>query len=828
MEQIVVKNRKNAVIFRQIVFHQMWRIISILLYNTLIFISICFAQQPDTLIVFDNQKVTNAFIRNYYLSTNTKQYLDDYQEFVIYQIETTGNYSLIDPYFFSINGNSYKWNKYYFNNHRINDIYFCGNALHQLSLFDNSLQIDGCNTGLYFKGDSESIRIFEMSWNHGGLGGPAPFSENLIHLYHRTARENMYTNILHQRKINDAYSFQLKSAYQFKNESYPITISLDKGSRLFPDFNEFGLKSVYPENYLKFYSVAELPLGNERDAKTYLMFSALRRTNLFAENYYNKNETAGLNSYSASIFRNRVKPRNNRNGGINLSLKQINHQDATFSRNIIDQDGEGFEPWYPDATVFEISYANKMEYLLRQNVFFHCDMFNGMIFQKPLKTNSFNAIYKSGWDSLFTPLYVYEWQMEPFVGTLHENTTGIFVKKSTKNSFFTYKSGVDLTADGFYIGANSLLSVNWQFNADFLVKFFRWFELSVHIGKKRIPYHFDQMKFLSNKYMSGNVFFWNDANNNQQYEEIEKGDLYTTSGGKFHALANDIKQPSYVYLEIPLKLIVGKKSSIGFYPFYKQFSNLWTVEYVNDASAIGMLEAFDDKLVFFLKPGEVTYKVTNNSELNNSYGYFERQSFAKGYTIKYQKSGTKLFFSISWTAYMVVGKGALGNGLLHNNLDVLSESQANLNTRINAIGRMDSDRAYIGRMLLSYRSNKNLVLAFQLKYKDGQPFSCFEPYTYQDESGNTQVQIQSYFPKADNPMTGERGYRKDAFFNTELRIAYNLKIMKRNFVANLTLYNIYDFGTELAEYTFFPPEKERYSMELNIPRGIQLSIQMPF
>jgi hypothetical protein len=49
--------------------------------------------------------------------------------------------------------------------------------------------------------------------------------------------------------------------------------------------------------------------------------------------------------------------------------------------------------------------------------------------------------------------------------------------------------------------------------------------------------------------------------------------------------------------------------------------------------------------------------------------------------------------------------------------------------------------------------------------------------------------------------------------------------MNHNYEVQAMVYNLYDFGTELLEYTFEPnPRHEgRVAMSMNIPRGLMLT-----
>ena len=266
---------------------------------------------------------------------------------------------------------------------------------------------------------------------------------------------------------------------------------------------------------------------------------------------------------------------------------------------------------------------------------------------------------------------------------------------------------------------------------------------------------------------------------------------------------------------------------------YKKFFNQWQVYPQPKPEDAGFFVDSEDGKTFYLKDGELNYIVDyfdtqffqkendNNSFLFNS-------PFYAGNTFKYQYNGNRFFISASWTSYMVVGFGSLGNGVLHNNLDVLSEQTSNPNLNNKRIGRLDSDRSYIARFMVSYKISEKFNFAFQFKYKDGQAFATFTTQFYEN-NGNTQVAIKNYNTKGDNPFTGDFGRRKDAFFNSVLRLTYNGKFAKNSLTANLSIYNIYDFGTELAEYVFQPDNTdERYSLELNIPRGLMFSLKYEY
>jgi hypothetical protein len=344
--------------------------------------------------------------------------------------------------------------------------------------------------------------------------------------------------------------------------------------------------------------------------------------------------------------------------------------------------------------------------------------------------------------------------------------------------------------------------------------------------------------------MSGKTYYWQDANGEKQFQTNEKGQLFTTTGGKYHHISDDIRQPYEIYLDVPIEIRAGKRSLFTITGQYRQFRDLWGITYDKTTENYGYYTYPENinmyasnnpinKSIYFLNNGEVNYTAVNNyTELmkagtNNASGLFNNP-FYSGVNLKYEYQGRKLYLSASLTAYMLVGFGAMGNGVLQNNVSVLSESMANPNTYFYYVGRMDADRSYIGRLLVSYNINKHLTMAFQYKYKDGQSFNSFGVKNNTDNVGNTQIAIWNDNVKGDNPFTGQTSRREDCFYSTELRTKYTFFIKDKALDINLTLYNLLDIGFQLAEATFQPltNEGKRKAIDIQIPRGFMISAAM--
>ena len=69
--------------------------------------------------VFGIDSVQSTFFRDWYQTTDLGHYLDNCNDYVVYETETTGEWNLGDQNVFSIAGNSFRQNKYTLNGMRI-------------------------------------------------------------------------------------------------------------------------------------------------------------------------------------------------------------------------------------------------------------------------------------------------------------------------------------------------------------------------------------------------------------------------------------------------------------------------------------------------------------------------------------------------------------------------------------------------------------------------------------------------------------------------------------------------------------------------------------
>jgi len=426
---------------------------------------------------------------------------------------------------------------------------------------------------------------------------------------------------------------------------------------------------------------------------------------LNSEYYYDLIETAKFNQVNLSLWGEK-NHKTQRSTGINFSSKEIKKNFPGFSRNFVDQDGEGLEPWYPSAKINELSLAHWQTIPLTDPRFdINIDLFDGLLFHDPTKKQFNNSVYFEDIFTTFTPLYVTEWESNKFTTGLLENTVGIKYSTDPLRKFL-WQVNFDLTFDGILLDEKSIAKPNYQFDLQGEFRLHKRHILKAQVGRRRIPFHFDQVRFISNHFLSGQQFFWRDLNNDRNYQTNEQLGLFKTTGGKYHLLSSDLKQPSINYLDLSWEWNIGKK----------------------------------------------------------------------------------------WNFYVI-----------------------------------NQYRAFIIRMLWGYKFNFPLRMAFQMLWKDGQPINLFESALLRNVSGN-QVAFWNENIKGINPFTGQFGFRESAYFNFEFRFKYQASLKDHPLNFNLNIYNIFDLGTTLSNFSFSPGPSpaQRFVLDVQIPRGVIIGVDYSF
>ncbi|UCD83939.1 MAG: hypothetical protein JSU92_11730 [Deltaproteobacteria bacterium] len=375
--------------------------------------------------------------------------------------------------------------------------------------------------------------------------------------------------------------------------------------------------------------------------------------------------------------------------------------------------------------------------------------------------------------------------------------------------FFSLSGNVYLDTANAYANGKSLL--HWLgAGGKVLSKFFiDKTGTTIGIGTLHQPSKLNSyiVGYLNSKRPSGKQYRWTDLDGNGITETSELGDLVATTGGIYHHKGEDLKRPYHDEFFFSIKQGIGRHLEILLQGAHRVFSNYFIVNYGSYDGDYTTIDGFE----LYNKPlGEDEYYLSN---------YSEKRSHYSGIEIQLLSEWERLYLNFMTSAFLVRGFAPIGNGPDFNDYAVISEDTASPNSRINAVGRLDSDRAYMSNLLIGYRITRSLSFGSTVKYRDGEPFS--QHRIYEDMNGIPVRVIRK--PRGE---WEEGGTRYTFSWNIDLRLRYAPTIRDREFLVVFDMYNLIGSATEILES--YRVEDERESLEAVPPRMIKLQVSHLF
>ncbi len=316
--------------------------------------------------------------------------------------------------------------------------------------------------------------------------------------------------------------------------------------------------------------------------------------------------------------------------------------------------------------------------------------------------------------------------------------------------------------------------------------------------------------FLEGERSGAFVHHWADGNGDGRFQEGEQGALYALSGGASHAASPALK-PS---LRQRLELLVAQRLSANFRldvkGLYKWIRRpLW----VSFAEEYGHYEQVDGMRYYLLDRPATGYELGNAP--------FVRDPFYAQFLIRvHGEKARRWYFSFSFLAHMGMGTTAFGNGPEANDIGVISESQAFPNSWINGFGRVDGDRAFVGKVFFGYHLSRRLFLGGSVKYRDGNPFAFIDSF---QRDGQWLITYQTI--KAEDNHGRKGGPREDCIWDFNFKLGYDVSLFGKRGRLELSVFNLLDLGGELSENVFSSAAK-RLANELQLPRSLRLGIML--
>ena len=340
----------------------------------------------ETYSVIGVDTVSSAFFRDRYQTTDLGHYLDNSNPHTIYETETTGQWNLGDRNVFSIAGNSFRQTKYSLNGMRIDSRFQVGSTLLYTGMDRTSLALDYHNGELRFRDDSTQQAAVRLTGNVGGLGGISPGTRQLINLFHTSGEERTMDSrpVEMRNHVTGAGTMDATVALPVNGRRYYQHAYVHYGQRQNTDFNPTGIASLYPSQYYTAQLDGEIPLGKlqmaEHSPRLHYFLVTNGRSDYGSEFNFSRSETMRLQDYHAGLYySHRFDNQGVLVAGISYELANTAHDTLSFVRNILDQDGEGFEPWHADGRLHALNLSLNYDQPLLPWLRIHAEGYNSLL-----------------------------------------------------------------------------------------------------------------------------------------------------------------------------------------------------------------------------------------------------------------------------------------------------------------------------------------------------------------------------------------------------------------------------------------------------------------
>lgn len=774
------------------------------------------------------------------LQPHLEMFLENYFDHAIYQLPAMGGYSYPDNYVFSLLGNSWLWNRYSYRGHALNDPFFDGTMLHRMPMFSRILDIDTIAGQLTFYNHYE--KQFYGRVTTGYLGSNIPYYKFLFDTYTQQSPQLRDRPPTESRRRNrftvDLFS---KDYLQYDGNRLWLNTYARVQDRVINDFDINGNANPFTETFF------QLSFNGEWERKDGSrpwgwMATYTTRDQWMSEFYFRRKETSLIHDFALSGYYNEEDKFSHRHI-VHFNYKGINRHYPNFSRNLYDLTGEGLDPFFPSGDIFSISQHSYLGYgfdvVKKDFLTVETKLSHTVNIFSPHQSSYSNPVYFQSPDD-FLSLYVTKWHSSPLAYVLLNYTFDLSINQVEEEGFKPYvEFGASLSGIG--MNKESLLKVRPYFSSGIQILNGVYAgshqQLRIEVGRINVPFNNKLALFISDLYNNGKNYVWNDEDQDSILDSGEEtSDLHSTTGGIYREVDKNLNQPHYYYLDIPYNVDFNNVWSFSIAAHYRIFKDqLWVK--LNDVKSSGSYMTTNGVRVYVSSLGKKHYTVYNlpSSKFPSSPNWFNDSPFYMGMAAKITAVGDWYFFSLSFGAYLVNGITTLGNGPLHNSQGTLSELMGDPNTDYRNLGRLDSDRAYVGKLLLAFRFLPAFIGVMDFKYRDGQPIGQWNYYVHGDKK---QVSFIRNSVSADNILlyNGEFGTREDSIMSLDLRFQYTWKMKSSKIQESgeilefgLNIYNLIDIARELAEFSFFSSgskiTSDRYALELQVPRGIEFSVR---
>ncbi|MDP2915844.1 MAG: hypothetical protein Q8O91_10380 [Candidatus Aminicenantes bacterium] len=745
-------------------------------------------------------------------------FLENYAPDATFLIEESNGFSLIDPPRVYYEGDPYNQFNWYYEGFKINSALDDGSP-GVLLPFSAAPRFElrgetpiARDQGFHFLSGSwdRSFSRIRFSTAGSGLGGTIPWAKTFVNPHATGAKRNavLYSE---RRKILSDYDLDFFYFIKGKSSALSFALTAFDERRQFNDFN--ALNRTFRER-----------------GKGLLLSAAYERRfkegSLFLTGAYNgisrNHDLAELGRYPQET---RPKERQSLFAGLRLKQKLWSvdlsflreNEDLTptapnFLKDLKDNDGEGLFPFEKSGSFTADIYRLNLNAILLSSENGRktgIDLFSEAkltVLDGKERAADFNPL---SFDK--TPELVILWsQGQPYRNTNLEFKAGALLSlKLGTRAALNAKILLQHSQARFQDGMNNLSFTVPGFDLGLVL----FKNPEILISYEQMPYELRENVnfFLETRRPWGTIYHWNDLNGDLLYQAGEEGSVSGYTGGRFHSPAADLKIPIKRRILASLTATLSKAFSLSLKGLFKMIDDNTWVRFKED---YGFYEEVDSVNLFFYDAPYRDYVLANDT--------FSKKPFYAQFLFQINsRENMTWFFSFSFLAHIGMGRTAFGNGAGANDIGILSESQADPNTLINAFGRLDGDRAFLGKIFFGFFVAKDLSLGVDLKYRDGTPFAFIQTVRRYDQRVFYYKTI-----KAENELGIKGGPRKDFLSDVSVQLRYEFRLFRWQVEADLSVFNLLDFGSELSESVF--SGGWRYANELQIPRSFRFGLAVEF
>jgi hypothetical protein len=653
---------------------------------------------------------------------------------------------------------------------------------------------------------SRTVSRIMLSTVFPNLGGYTFLGKLAVPNHASLRAENLYST---RRRIAGNYSFDYGLEKKSQLSSLLLALNYSSLDRRFNDFNRRDSQFSESGDLLQFltrwqrqYAKGTLDLN--------LAVNALGRDRLFAEEGRYPQETVEQDkkSWFAGVSW-AGRPFN-----LKLSWLQEWQQrrpavmDA--GKDLMDIDGQGFFPFEKwgefRATTLSLAVDKKFEFSWLGNKTEVEPYLNlSAVFNSAgEQAGSTNAIYFAG-----QPYLAVLWQGgRDYRNQRRYATTGtLFKMELGERISFNARMFLQYQGFSFQTSRNDCGFLQAGGEAGFTLLAGEKTRISLSYGNLPYEMRSGAADFLEDQRPGAEIYYWADGNHDGRFQEDEKGALFGLSGGSSHLLGQDLKPSRRERLLLLAATRISRHFTLNVKGLYKKIRRpLW----VNFADGYGHYEQVAGQDYYLFDRPFTAFELGNAA--------VGRDPFYAEFLIQLQGQKTDhWYFSFSFMAHMGMGYTAFGNGPSANDIGVISESQAFPNSWINGFGRVDGDRAFVGKIFFGYCLSPRLFLSGNVKYRDGNPFAFINAF---QRDGQWVITYQTI--KAEDEHGKKGGPREDCIWDFNFKLSYDISLFGKKGRLELSLFNLLDFGGELSENAF--SGGSRLANELQLPRSLRLGM----